>query len=288
MDRPSIAPKPRVGTTAALTLSLMLALTVGALDYITGWQVSFSIFYLAPILFATWYCSTSAGVVLSILSTMLWLVSDLLTAVEYDHPVIPYWNAAVRFAFFFLVSFVLGKLKGKLALEKEMARTDNLTGAYNSRAFYELAETEMKRARRYGRPFTMAYIDLDNFKLVNDSKGHAEGDQVLSVVARILRDNIRETDVVARLGGDEFAAMFIETDEVQTGVIVEKLRSKLDQVMTDGGWPITFSIGAITYHRILPSSVQEMITAADRLMYQAKERGKNQAVLAAYPEGSGG
>jgi diguanylate cyclase (GGDEF)-like protein len=284
MERPSIAPKRRIGTTPALILSLLWSGAVGVLDYITGWQVSFSIFYIAPILLATWYGSANAGVLLSIVSTVLWLTSDLLTAVDYDHPAIPYWNAVVRFAFFFLLSFILGKLKERFAIEKEMARTDGLTGAYNSRAFYELADTELRRARRYGRPFTMAYIDLDNFKFVNDSMGHAMGDKVLCVVADILRENIRETDVAARLGGDEFSALFIETDGARSSVIVEKLLARLNRGMADNRWPVTFSVGAITYNHALPHSVQEMITAADRLMYQAKERGKNQVVIAVFAE----
>jgi diguanylate cyclase (GGDEF)-like protein len=284
MARPSIAPAPRIGRTTALSVSLFTDAAVGFLDYVTGWQIWFSIFYLAPILLATWYGSTLFGVIIACFSTVLWLVSDLMTALEYDHAFIPYWNAAVRFAFFFLLAMLLGKLKDKLVLEKAMARTDGLTGAYNSRAFYELAEAELRRAKRYGHPFTLAYIDLDNFKHMNDSKGHITGDEVLCVVVDALQQNIRDTDAAARLGGDEFAVMFIETGGAQSSAALKKMRAQLNLAMTERKWPVTFSIGAITYHHALPVSVKEMISAADHLMYQAKARGKNQTVLADFSQ----
>lgn len=126
---------------------------------------------------------------------------------------------------------------------------------------------------RYGRPFTLAYIDLDNFKMVNDSSGHAAGDQVLRVVVDTLKRNIRGSDVIARLGRDEFAVLFLESGKQNVRIIVEKLAGCVDHAMKKNGWPVTFSIGAMTFGRDFPRDLQEMITAADRLMYEAKARG---------------
>ena len=92
------------------------------------------------------------------------------------------------------------------------SRSDPLTGVANSRVFLELLKREIARARRYKRPLTLAYLDLDNFKSVNDILGHAMGDKVLQTVVSTVNANIRVTDVVGRLGGDEFVLLLPETD----------------------------------------------------------------------------
>ncbi len=132
----------------------------------------------------------------------------------------------------------------------------------------------MDRAARYQHPFTLAYIDLDNFKLVNDRFGHATGDRALSTVAGFIREHSRRTDALARLGGDEFALLLPETDEDVARAAIAKLRKGLTQEMQRHGWPVTFSIGVVTC-RACPGSADELIAAADRLMYSVKNGGKD-------------
>jgi len=171
------------------------------------------------------------------------------------------------------------RLKLALKREKDDARADFLTHVANRRAFYEAASTESTRARRYHRPLTLLYIDLDNFKQVNDSLGHDVGDELLVHVATTLRSNVRTTDVVARLGGDEFTLLLPETDHNAASVVAEKLRTRLLDSMQAKKWPVTFSIGLASFAPP-PASVDEMIKRADEAMYSAKLRGKNSVVSA--------
>jgi diguanylate cyclase (GGDEF)-like protein len=167
------------------------------------------------------------------------------------------------------------ELRSAMEREKELARTDPLTGAMNSRAFGELATAELHRARRYERPFTLAYVDIDDFKAVNDRFGHSTGDTLLRLVAETMKQNSRAVDVIARVGGDEFVILLPETGPGPAQVVSRKLQERLLGVVQQNEWPVTFSIGAITFISP-PATVDEMLRLADRLMYSAKKSGKNQ------------
>jgi diguanylate cyclase (GGDEF)-like protein len=127
---------------------------------------------------------------------------------------------------------------------------------------------------RYRRPLSIAYLDCDNFKWVNDSLGHAEGNRLLRILASGLEKNVRRTDFAARLGGDEFALLLPETDYEAARVAIARVRSALTDLMRRQGWPTTLSIGLLTCIAP-PPSVEAIIHQADRLMYGAKNAGKN-------------
>jgi diguanylate cyclase (GGDEF)-like protein len=162
-------------------------------------------------------------------------------------------------------------LNSSLEREKELSRTDYLTGASNSRYFYEVMQVEINRHRRYKHPFTLAYIDVDNLKLVNDKYGHFEGDQTLKNLVSSVKKLTRNTDMIARLGGDEFALFFPETDQKEASIITKNLF--IDNVLGKSK-PVTYSIGVVTF-RVPPSSIDELIKITDKLMYTAKSGGKN-------------
>ncbi len=166
-----------------------------------------------------------------------------------------------------------------LQREKELARTDALTGLANRRAFYEALRAERSRASRYGRPITLAYVDLDNFKRVNDTLGHAIGDELLVCVADLLRSNLRMSDSVGRLGGDEFALLLPETGPQHAEGLLKKLAAVLNAAMQAQKWPVTFSIGAAAFLDN-PPPMEEMIRTADELMYSVKKSGKNRVSVA--------
>jgi diguanylate cyclase (GGDEF)-like protein/PAS domain S-box-containing protein len=172
------------------------------------------------------------------------------------------------------------QLNQVLQREKELARTDMLTGLSNRRAFYEALQMERARAARYGRPITLAYVDLDNFKRVNDTLGHAVGDELLVCVADLLRQTLRLSDTVGRLGGDEFALLLPETSPGSAESLLEKLRKILMDAMQVRSWPVTFSIGAATFLNN-PPPLEQMIRAADELMYAVKKSGKNSVEIVA-------
>jgi diguanylate cyclase (GGDEF)-like protein len=166
------------------------------------------------------------------------------------------------------------RLKRLLAKEQELARIDPLTVVPNRRAFYEALDQERVRSRRYRRPFTIAYVDLDNFKKVNDSLGHAMGDELLVQVAAGLKSNLRASDYIGRLGGDEFAVLLPETDATAAQLVLRKLRLRLLEEMKAHDWQVTFSIGAATFLDP-PDSLDVMIRMADETMYAIKAHGKD-------------
>jgi len=170
-------------------------------------------------------------------------------------------------------------LNQALEREKDDARMDFLTKIANRRAFYEVALTESNRARRYGRSLTLIYIDLDNFKQVNDRCGHDVGDELLVEVAATVRSNVRSTDTVARLGGDEFAILLPETDQEAAMTVTSKLRDVLLESMRVKNWPVTFSIGVASF-AVPPETVEEMVKRADAIMYSVKLQGKNSIATA--------
>jgi diguanylate cyclase (GGDEF)-like protein len=179
----------------------------------------------------------------------------------------------VRLGFFLVITFLLSELQIRLRREMDSARMDPLTGIANRRQFYELAQLQIARARRHGEAFTVAYVDIDGFKAVNDQLGHASGDRLLSLTGATIQANLRATDVVARMGGDEFAILLTHTEKESAEEALPRVSSVLSGLAIDGHWPVSFSIGAVTFLHP-PSSVDEMIRTADDLMYEAKKGGK--------------
>jgi diguanylate cyclase (GGDEF)-like protein len=253
---------------------LLLTIIVGFLNYLASWEFSFPILYMLLIGFAAYYCHFAAGLLLSIVSVVLWTMDEVMNDMPYTYWYAPYWNAGVRLPAFWLFSYLLSYLRKQVKLNEKLARTDPLTGVLNSRYFRELATGEMKRAVRYNHVFTIVYIDLDEFKNVNDSQGHQAGDDLLQLVARTIYTNLRATDYMARLGGDEFAIMLVETSFESAGLFLNKLGQVLRHSMQTKPCSVTFSIGAITCITI-PSSIDDMIRRADSLMYSVKREGRN-------------
>jgi diguanylate cyclase (GGDEF)-like protein len=247
---------------------------LGLLDFLTGYEFSFSLFYLLPIFLVVWFTGKPFGIAASILSTLVWLLADSLSGNQYSTPIIYFWNTAIRFGFFIIITLLLAALKKALEREKVLSRTDRLTDATSVDFFYEVLQAEIYRFQRYQRPFTLAYIDLDNFKIVNDRFGHSVGDMVLRSVVSQARNVLRKTDIVARLGGDEFAILFPETDQKTAQALIPRIQQGLLAEMKKSNWQVTFSIGAITF-LATPGTINDLIKMADDLMYTVKNDGKN-------------
>jgi diguanylate cyclase (GGDEF)-like protein len=146
-----------------------------------------------------------------------------------------------------------------------------------------MAQMEINRSFRYQRDFTLAFIDVDNFKNINDTFGHSEGDTVLRAIATKIKSHLRKTDIIARVGGDEFVVLLPETDAQTAPVVVSNMQRALLKEMAENGWSITFSIGVLTL--TAPQiSVDEMLRRADQLMYVVKNGGKNNIHYATHPE----
>jgi diguanylate cyclase (GGDEF)-like protein len=251
----------------------LLIFLLGLIDVLTGPEISFSVFYLFPILVATWLLGRWAGAFTAVVSAVTWRLADSLAGQTYSHFLIPYWNMLVRLGFFLVITFLLSELQVRLRREMDSARMDPLTGIANRRQFYELAQLQIARAARHGEPFTIAYIDIDGFKGVNDQFGHATGDELLSLAAKAIQENLRAVDMVARMGGDEFAVLLPHTEKQSAEEVLIRVSSLLSGLARDRQWPVTFSTGAVTFIRP-PSSVDQMLRTADHLMYAAKQCGK--------------
>lgn len=170
----------------------------------------------------------------------------------------------------------LAQLDGQQELERQ-ARTDPLTGLLNRRAFVEEIRVRLSVARRTVRPSALVYVDVDNFKPVNDTHGHAMGDAVLRRIADRIRRSIRAGDLVARLGGDEFAVWLDEADADgvrKKGLELLKMKADLAEFSGTPDRPLGFSIGAAIVDPVSVETVDELIERADSAMYAAKHGGK--------------
>ncbi|HSA92104.1 MAG TPA: GGDEF domain-containing protein, partial [Terriglobales bacterium] len=236
------------------------------------------LFYWIPIALAAWRGGRRAGLLIAILSDVSYIAANYRIA-SVSGPMVLYWNAAIRLGSYVITALLVAELKLSFDRLHALAQNDHLTGAYNSRAFYRLAEEERARSQRYQHPLTVAYMDIDNFKTVNDTQGHGTGDALLIAVTRTLRTQLRRTDLLARMGGDEFAILLPETDAVSAQQAFTKLEGALRSMAESQGWPVTFSIGVVTYP-VAPGLTESMVTAADHLMYSVKNSSKNGVAFA--------
>ncbi|HID70045.1 MAG TPA: diguanylate cyclase, partial [Desulfobacterales bacterium] len=157
----------------------------------------------------------------------------------------------------------------------ESARKDALTGLGNRRVFEERISEIMAGARRYNRPLTMASLDLDYFKQVNDNLGHQRGDQVLKLVADAFSQSIRSTDLLVRIGGDEFLLVMDDTDQKSGRILAERLCQAVDDmgVWSDANTKLGVSIGLTQWKR--EESLEEWMERADDILYNAKAEGRS-------------
>ncbi len=241
------------------------------LHSLIGWQISFSILYLVPVAVAAWVLGRVGGLTLSLLSAISWYYATRNSPV--DPEVIRYWNALVRLLLFVIVAELLFDLRRALERERSLARTDPLTGLANSLAFTETAEREIAVARRTGRCLSVIWLDLDGFKQINDTLGHAAGNEMLAQVGAALRRSTRRTDVAARMGGDEFAVLLPETDLAGASVMVEKIIAGVSENAVVKGHRVSMSVGALACENVLPD-LDLILRKADDLMYEVKRSGK--------------
>ena len=169
------------------------------------------------------------------------------------------------------------------ARTRRLASTDGLTGVYNHRSFQERLSQEIARADRYSRPLSVLMIDVDHFKVYNDTYGHPQGDIVLQDLARLLQEMSRTSDTVARWGGEEFAIILPETDSVGAQKIGQRLCEQVERYPFPGqelmpGGTLTISIGVATYASA--SSKEALLQGADTALYTAKREGRNRVCIA--------
>ncbi len=155
---------------------------------------------------------------------------------------------------------------------KNLSLTDELTSLFNRRGFIVLADQQIKLACRTKFGFLLFFIDLDDFKPINDTYGHAKGDQVLIDFAKVLKATFRNSDIIARIGGDEFAVLAVKPHESTSDVLLSRLRDNLKRYQTDSNHPLTLSasIGVEKFDPYNPCTIDELMAHADKRMYRDK------------------
>jgi diguanylate cyclase (GGDEF)-like protein len=247
---------------------------LGMLDYATGNELTLSLFYLIPIVLVAWAVDRQTGLFMSFISGLALLAAEIAAGQTYSHPIFYLLNTLLRTLFYVVVVYLVTELQKSRREEQLAARTDFVTGAVNARYFNELLQMEISRIRRYPHPITLVYVDVDNFKLVNDLFGHKIGDDVLRCIATELKSHLRVTDTVARLGGDEFVMLLPSTRQPEARLVVSKVYANLIETMSRKNWPVTFSMGAVTCE-FSPYSAEQLVNMADELMYEVKNSTKN-------------
>lgn len=260
---------------------LILLITIGTCDFLTGYELSFSIFYLLPVSLSAWYVDKTAAAITSVLASAAWLLVEFTAGPAYTNQSFLLWNAAVRLGFFLIVATLIVRLRLLVDFQTSLAQKDGLTGVLNARTLGYVCEPIFDLAHRHGHPLTLAYMDLDGFKAINDKLGHSVGDEVLMAVAATLSTKLRSSDIVARMGGDEFCIVLPETSLAGARIFFTDLHSSLRELATDRRWPIGFSIGVAIFHSPT-ETLDEAIRCADSLMYQVKRSGKNDTKFAEF------
>jgi diguanylate cyclase (GGDEF)-like protein len=249
-----------------LSLSILFSI-----EYLLRSYIDLMPLYIIVVLLASWYGSSKTGISLSIIISAFLLISSSGDELSYF-----YNNSriAVIFVVNLLVAILVTNFRNVYGFEAEAADTDTLTGVHSLRSFYAEIANEILRSRRYEHRFSLAYIDVDDLKKINDTLGHHEGDRLLIELANCLTTSLRATDTVARIGGDEFVCLMPETEETQAKSAILNVESSLKKRMSKKNWNVSFSIGLVTFDT-LPEDVHEALKVADELMYSVKKSKKN-------------
>ena len=279
------------GLGAALTSALPI---LALLDYLSGPAFGFSLFYLVPVAIAAWRIAGPFPIGLAIGSAGCWLAADVpfhgLNAISL-------WNAFTRLTMYLALAVLIQRvrrnrddlaslnrqLEDLLQQERELARTDSLTGLANRRMFDDALHRAASRNRRDGSPAAVGLLDLDHFKQLNDTRGHATGDDALRAAAAALKSVIRAGDVAARLGGDEFAILFHDCDETAANAAAARVRDAMAAALASFGLrELGVTAGLACFVR-LPDRTDSILAEADRALYEAKGAGKGRVVVRLVP-----
>jgi diguanylate cyclase (GGDEF)-like protein len=262
-----------------LTGYILLSLLVYWINAVTPPAARLGILYIIPVLLVTWTEGLAWGIIFAVTTTGF---REAIAWVQLpaDTPMV--WRIVTGAAYLAVLGLAMAGLQTLRRREAQMARLviqDPLTNVLNARAFSERLSQELDRNRRYPRPLSLMYMDLDNFKIINDTHGHQTGDAVLRLVADATRSSVRQADIVGRLGGDEFAVLMPETDAQLADAAAKRLIASLRTVFK--GTPnVTASIGVVSC-TATDASTDDLLRRADQAMYDAKKSGKDRVVQVA-------
>jgi len=264
------------------SVCIFLSLLIVSFRIATDAEFDFASLSVLPVFVITWIGGRKHGVFVAILASLMWLIGDILAERIYSTPLIPWINAIIHFMAYSLIAILATQVRLQFERERECATRDVLSGLHNRRAFLEAGVEEVDRTKRYAHPLAVIIMDLDNFKQLNDTKGHDAGDAALQATAEALRSISRASDRVARLGGDEFAMLLIEIEyeaAIKTG---REIFATVNAALKDFP-PVKASMGIAWFGRA-DRSFSEMLKAADEIMYEVKKSGKDNVYSRRFPE----
>ncbi len=247
---------------------------LGAVRTATDAEFAFASIALLPVLVIAWMESRGKAVFVAFVAAAVWTVGDIASERQFSAVWIPWANAVTRLMTYGFVAILASQVRLQFAREHEYATRDALTGLQNRRVFLEAGGYEVERSKRYKLPLTVIFLDLDDFKQLNDSRGHGVGDSALKAVSRALLDTLRSSDRVARLGGDEFAALLPEIGYEAAVDAGRKLSVAVNHALR-GFQPAQVSVG-VAWFADIDRSFLQMLQAADDLMYEVKQSGKGE------------
>lgn len=246
-------------------------------DYaIVGTYYSLDVFYCLPVLQAARLgaihamrkTDTHIPTYIAVFTGIVWSLAEAM--IMPDFPM----SAFLLNAFSRSVTFtVIARIVTKLWIEREYGLRDVLTNLDNRAEFLQRFEIEQLRSVRSSKSYSVMFIDIDQFKNLNDKFGHSTGDEALKKVADVLRQNSRKIDILARVGGDEFALLLPETDKNSCDLIQERIKADADAEFQKHGWPISLSIGCVS-ETGGKRSIQDLLHDADQIMYAIKNAKK--------------
>lgn len=250
----------------------LAVVVIFSLEVISTNEIPLQVLYIFPLTAVAIHCEKKSQVIGAVVLSIGLQIVTLLTHENVST------SSKIIIMFIILASNAMVASVARYAREhyleaERLASIDWLTGLQNRRSIELLTDKEITRHKRYGGVFSFALIDLDNFKDLNDSRGHPVGDEALKILAEVLRTQTRESDTVARLGGDEFAILMPNTQAEDSASFCQQLSRKVASRMADAAFPITVSIGCTTFEET-PETTSDVFRKADKAMYSAKANGK--------------
>lgn len=230
---------------------------------------------LPQIAAASWMLGGAGAIFSSLVSVLGWYAFVAIGQMPLE--AVDSTSAIVGTAIALAFGLLINRLSTTIELAHLAAGSDSLTGLLNRTGFSERIENEFNRGTRMGGALAIGFIDCDNFKKFNDSRGHMAGDELLMATAKRLRQSVRSYDAVARMGGDEFAVMLPEISPENAEIVAKRIHDQLRAMVRDAEWPVSFSFGVVVF--VNPRPVNEMLRKADEAMYEVKHTGKDQYLI---------
>ncbi|MBS0576022.1 MAG: GGDEF domain-containing protein [Proteobacteria bacterium] len=261
-------------------ICLAVIIALGIFRIATQAQFAFASLMLLPVLVGTWISGRTAGWLLAVFASALWGYADYSSGKFLESLLVPLLNALVHLVNYGITVELTRGVMVLLQREFNTARMDRLTGLLNRRGFMEMAAQQVSIAERIGASVVIAFIDLDRFKQLNDTKGHKAGDAALREIGARLQQTKRASDICGRIGGDEFCIFALESTPGKSHEWAIRLHEDLTDAL-DLHKPAGVSIGVACFES-MGRNLEEMLRLADETMYEVKHAGKGKVLVRAF------